>query len=280
MGAVYQATDARLKREVAIKIMLNNLFGNDKALQRFHREAEVSARLEHPNIVRIYDFGAVGTSGAYLVMEYLKGITGRHAIARDECIAPAVVARWMDGLLAGLELAHAAGVVHRDLKPENLLLVQDGEDGEQVKILDFGLAKVKLLHIAEAEQLTVAGVTMGTLGYMSPEQVAGGDVDLRTDIYAIGTIVIEMLTGSIPAEDEDPESMLTDAVEGDVETLATVLRTARAHQKAHRYASAGDLRKELAKALSNVRAPDYVMDRATLLRRLGVDPSLPSKTAV
>jgi serine/threonine protein kinase len=162
--------------------------------------------------------------------------------------------------------------VHRDLKPENLLLVQDGEGGEQVKILDFGLAKVTLLQIAQAEQLTVPGVTMGTLGYMSPEQVAGGDVDQRTDIYAIGTIVIEMLTGSIPTEDDDLERMLAEALEGDVEQLATVLRTARAHQRAHRYDSAGDLRQALAKALTDVRVPVFAVDTATLLRRLGVDP--------
>ena len=273
MGAVYQATDTRLKREVAIKVMLSDLFGNEHALQRFQREAEVSARLEHPNIVRIYDFGAVGTNGAYLVMEFLRGITARRAIARDEKIPPGVVGRWMEALLAGLEVAHETGVVHRDLKPENLLLINEGESGEQIKILDFGLAKVKLLHIAEAEQLTVPGMTMGTLGYMSPEQVMGGDVDHRSDIYAVGTMALEMLLGGIPSEDEDLERLLAEAFQGEVAQLGAVLRTARAQQRSQRYTSAGDLRRALTRALAQVRVRDVVIDRRAMLRRLGVEPS-------
>jgi hypothetical protein len=280
MGAVYQATDLRLKRDVAIKIMLNDLFGNDKALQRFEREAEISARLAHPNIVRIYDFGAVGTSGAYLVMEYLKGVTAREAIARDRRIAPEIAAQWITQLLAGIEAAHAAGVVHRDLKPENMLLVENENGDEVVKLLDFGLAKVKLLHIAEAERLTVPGMTMGTLGYMSPEQVAGGEVDQRTDIYAIGTIAIEMLAGRIPTDDESVEEVLAEAIEGDIEALAAVLSMARASQRSQRYASASELRRDLTAGLTAVRSREYAIDTAMLLRRLGVAPSSPSRTAV
>jgi eukaryotic-like serine/threonine-protein kinase len=281
MGAVYQATDVRLKRDVAIKIMLNDLFGNENALQRFRREAEISARLEHPNIVRIYDFGAVGTLGAYLVMEFLKGSSARQELQRDGCFPPDVVARWTDGVLAGVEAAHASGVVHRDLKPENLLLIRDATGSERIKILDFGLAKVTLLRIAEAEQLTIPGVIMGTMGYMSPEQVNGGEVDGRADVYAVGTIVLEMLTGGLPKDsDDDIDSMLSEVLDGDVDQLASVLSRARAPHKSDRYATAADFRGALAGALRNVGVRDFVIDRAMLLQRLGVNSGMASKAAV
>jgi hypothetical protein len=277
MGAVYQATDILLKREVAVKIMLNDLFGNDKALQRFQREAEISARLVHPSIVRIYDFGGVGAAGAYLVMEFLKGITARQALAERGLIRPVTVAQWMDQLLAGIEWAHAAGVVHRDLKPENLLLIEE-QGSERIKILDFGLAKVKLLQIAEAEQLTVPGVTMGTVGYMSPEQVAGGDVDQRADIYAVGTIVFEMLTGNLPGDDEDLEEALAENLAGDIGQLAAALRSTRARNRAERPASAAELRATLMRALDSVRPSGFVVDAAALFKCLGVDAPEHSRT--
>lgn len=255
MGVVYRATDVRLKRPVAIKIMLNELFGNDKALQRFQREAEASARLAHPNIVRIYDFGSIGTLGAYLVMEYLQGKTVREVVKAGHRVSPSRLAPWADQLLDGVESAHAAGVVHRDLKPENLLLAGAVGEPEVMKILDFGLAKVKMLNIAEAERLTVTGVTMGTLGYMSPEQFAGGEVDHRSDIYAIGTILLELLANRLPVQDEDPQSLLEEGMDGDVQPLADVFRRCRAGNKHDRYASINDLRRDLDRALAAERVP-------------------------
>jgi eukaryotic-like serine/threonine-protein kinase len=255
MGVVYRATDIRLKRPVAIKIMLNELFGNDKALQRFQREAEASARLAHPNIVRIYDFGSIGTLGAYLVMEYLEGKTVREVVKAGHRISPSRLAPWADQLLDGVESAHAAGVVHRDLKPENLLLAGGVGEPEVMKILDFGLAKVKMLNIAEAERLTVTGVTMGTLGYMSPEQFAGGEVDHRSDIFAIGTILLELLANRLPGQDEDPQRVLEEGLDGDVQPLADVFRKCRAWCKTDRYASVRDLRHDLDRAFAADRVP-------------------------
>jgi eukaryotic-like serine/threonine-protein kinase len=255
MGVVYRATDVRLKRPVAIKIMLNELFGNDNALHRFQREAEASARLAHPNIVRIYDFGSIGTLGAYLVMEYLEGRTVRDVIKAGYRVSPSKLAPWADQLLDGVESAHAAGVVHRDLKPENLLLAGGVGEPEVMKILDFGLAKVKMLNIAEAERLTITGVTMGTMGYMSPEQFAGGEVDHRSDIFAIGTILLELLANRLPNQDEDPQAVLEEGLDGDVQPLADVFRKCRAWCKTDRYASVGDLRRDLGRALVVDRVP-------------------------
>jgi serine/threonine-protein kinase len=235
--------------------MLNELFGNDNALHRFQREAEASARLAHPNIVRIYDFGSIGTLGAYLVMEYLEGRTVRDVIKAGYRVSPSKLAPWADQLLDGVESAHAAGVVHRDLKPENLLLAGGVGEPEVMKILDFGLAKVKMLNIAEAERLTITGVTMGTMGYMSPEQFAGGEVDHRSDIFAIGTILLELLANRLPNQDEDPQAVLEEGLDGDVQPLADVFRKCRAWCKTDRYASVGDLRRDLGRALVVDRVP-------------------------
>ena len=138
MGAVYDATDLRLNRNVALKVMVGSLFGNHAALRRFDREARATASLVHPNIVAIHDYGTVGSDGAYLVMERVAGATWRSELDKRGALAPETAARWFDQLLSGLEAAHTAGIVHRDLKPDNVLV-----DNDQIKILDFGLAKMR-----------------------------------------------------------------------------------------------------------------------------------------
>ncbi|HYL37796.1 MAG TPA: protein kinase [Bryobacteraceae bacterium] len=192
MGAVYQAQDLRLGRAVALKVMTGAWFGNAAAIRRFAREARASARLDHPNIVRVHDCGELGTSGAYLVMEFVTGATWRANLRRMGAFPPLVCAELMDQLLAGVEAAHRAHIIHRDLKPDNILIA-----GGTVKILDFGLAKVRETELADQKSLTVAGAVVGTLGYMSPEQLMGEEVDERTDIYALGVIAFEALTGEL-----------------------------------------------------------------------------------
>ena len=197
MGAVYRATDLRLGRPVAVKLMVGSLFGNQAALRRFDREARAAARLSHPNIVAIHDFGSVGSDGAYLVMEMIEGMTLR-AELRAGPLEPKVAAVRFHDLLEGLGAAHAAGVVHRDLKPENLIVAKLGGGGELLKILDFGLAKVMTAQGSDSASLTMAGAVVGTMGYMSPEQLLGEEVDERTDTFSTGVLVIESLTGRRP----------------------------------------------------------------------------------
>jgi hypothetical protein len=192
MGAVYQAHDLRLDRTVALKVMTGAAFGNAAAIRRFTREARASARLDHPNIVRVHDCGELGASGAYLVMEFVSGATWRTNLRRQGSFPPLIAADLLDQLLAGVEAAHRAGIVHRDLKPDNILIASGA-----VKILDFGLAKVREAEISDLKSLTVAGTVVGTLGYMSPEQLMGEDVDERTDVYALGVIALESLTGEL-----------------------------------------------------------------------------------
>ena len=251
MGLVYRATDIRLKRTVALKIMLTELFGNERALHRFEREAEASARLSHPNIVRVYDSGSVGTLGAYLVMEFLEGETLREVMDRSWRITPAQIISWIEQLMSGMESAHASGIVHRDLKPENLLMTH--ESGHEVlKIVDFGLAKMKMLNVAQLERLTATGVTVGTVGYMPPEQFSGGEVDARADIFAIGTILLELLAGRLPEPGDDIEVMIGAAAGAGARELAGAVRIARAPFKDDRYSSISEMRAALAKPFAGM----------------------------
>jgi serine/threonine protein kinase/Tol biopolymer transport system component len=194
MGEVWKARDTRLNRDVAIKVLPEKVAGDPEALARFEREAKAVAALSHPNVLGIFDIGRDGAT-AYAVTELLVGQTLRERLAEG----PLPQRKALEYALQaahGLAAAHEKGVVHRDLKPENLFVTSDG----RVKILDFGLAKVM---VAEAENtrsptalaVTEPGTVMGTVGYMSPEQVRGKALDARSDIFSLGSILYEMLTG-------------------------------------------------------------------------------------
>ncbi len=253
MGAVYQAQDLRLDRTVALKVMTGATFGNAAAIRRFTREARASARLDHPNIVRVHDCGELGASGAYLVMEYVTGATWRAHLRRAGNFQPLIATGVLDQLMAGVEAAHRAGIVHRDLKPDNILIA-----GGAVKILDFGLAKMRETELGDAKSLTVAGTVVGTLGYMSPEQLMGEEVDERTDVYALGVIAFESLTGELNLRGrgfhEQIERALTErfqfeAVTGQHRQVADVLSGAMAAQREDRTESVTRLRSLLHAAL-------------------------------
>jgi serine/threonine-protein kinase len=154
--------------------------------------------LDHPNIVRVYDYGPLGEDSAYLVMEHVQGVTWADEIDRLGSFPLPLAAEALDQVLEGVEAAHAAGILHRDLKPSNLMLRRPAEGGPlQVKILDFGLAKVRELAFADPKSLTAEGVTLGTIGYMAPEQLLGEEVDERADVYSLGVIALETLTGRL-----------------------------------------------------------------------------------
>ena len=194
MGEVYKAKDTRLGRDVAVKVLPESLAGNSDALARFEREAKAVAALSHPNILAIHDFGSEN-GVAYAAMELLEGATLRQRL-EGGALPPRKAIEVALQIARGLAAAHAKGIVHRDLKPENVFVLADGH----VKILDFGLAKVERPEKAETSAPTMAaqtepGAVMGTVGYMSPEQVRGAVVDQRTDIFSFGAILYEMLSG-------------------------------------------------------------------------------------
>ena len=203
MGALYRAHDTTLDRSVAVKVLNPALVAEPTVAQRFDREALAVSRLDHPNCVRVFDAGAMPDGGKYIVMQLLEGRELRHVIAEGP-IAPARAVDLAMQVLRGLEHAHRRGLVHRDLKPENVFVVVDDDGREVVKLVDFGI--VKLLS-GDDQKLTRAGLVFGTPRYMSPEQVTGGKIDERADLYAVGVLLFEMLTGA-PPFDADQAGML------------------------------------------------------------------------
>ena len=193
MATVYLATDLRLERPVAVKIMHDHLADDTAFRSRFIQEARSAARLAHPNVVSVFDQGQ-DSEMAYLVMEYLPGITLRDLLKDYGNLTPEQTLDIMDAVLRGLAAAHEAGIVHRDLKPENVLLADDG----RIKIGDFGLARATTANTASGQAL------LGTIAYLSPELLTRGVADARSDIYAAGIMMFEMLTGEQPFKGEQP----------------------------------------------------------------------------
>ncbi len=195
MGAVFRARDVRLDRDVAIKIVRADLLGSSEARARFRREAQIVARLQHPAIVSVFDYGTLPDGAAYLVMEFVKGEDLRALLKRERRIdAPRLVSLIRE-VAGGVQAAHEAGVLHRDLKPENVLLPASGVGP---KVLDFGVAKVSAPVTDEVTTLTGHATIVGTPAYMAPEQLRGGQVDARVDVFSLGVMSFEALTGTLP----------------------------------------------------------------------------------
>lgn len=193
MATVYVATDLRLERRVALKVMHGHLSDDTVFQSRFIQEARAAARLADPNVVNVFDQGQDGEM-AYLVMEYLPGITMRELLREQRRLTIPQTITIMDAVLSGLAAAHRAGIVHRDVKPENVLLAEDG----RIKIGDFGLARATSANTATGQML------LGTIAYLAPELVTRGTADARSDIYALGIMLYEMLVGEQPYKGEQP----------------------------------------------------------------------------
>jgi eukaryotic-like serine/threonine-protein kinase len=190
MAVVELARDTQLNRPVAIKVLAEALREADDFRERFVREARLAGRLSHPNVVRVFDAGE-HDGCPYIVMEYVPGETLAQLLARRRKLVPTEVVGLGTQACAGLEHAHANGLVHRDLKPQNLILREDGV----LKIADFGIA-----HAAETARLTQQGAILGTAAYLAPEQATGGEVTGATDLYSLGAVLYELLTGRTPYE--------------------------------------------------------------------------------
>ncbi|MCC7294287.1 MAG: protein kinase [Acidobacteria bacterium] len=194
MGRVYRAYDRQLKEDVALKLLKPEISFNEKAVERFRNELKFARRIAHPRVCRMYDLGESGLAH-YLTMEYVEGEDLKAFIRRSDHLTTAKALDIGRQIAEGLEEAHRLGVVHRDLKPQNVMIDREGK----AKIMDFGLAR-----ISETEGLTGSGLMLGTPEYMSPEQVDLTDVDGRVDIYALGIILYEMVTGHVPFKGETP----------------------------------------------------------------------------
>ena len=206
MATVYLAMDTRLEREVALKVMHAELARDDDFVRRFIGEAKSVARLSHQNVVAVFDQGADGRF-LYLAMEYVPGRTLKEMLRERGRFAPAAALEIMTGVLDGLAAAHASGIVHRDVKPENVLLTADG----RVKVADFGLARAQA-----AAAHTRAGLLIGTVAYLPPEQVTGEAIGPRSDVYSAGVMLFELLTGRQPFTGDNPLAIAYQHVNQDV----------------------------------------------------------------
>ena len=194
MASVFLAEDQRLDRTVAVKVMHQDLGDEDAFLQRFNREAKAAAKLNHRGVVSVFDQGTDGDV-TYLVMEYVPGSTLREVMRNESPMAPERSLEFLAGVLVALSAAHAAGIIHRDIKPENVLITPDGD----VKVADFGLARA-----ISANTQSNDGTVMGTVSYLAPEIVSNQSADARSDVYACGAMLYEMLTGAKPHSGDTP----------------------------------------------------------------------------
>jgi serine/threonine protein kinase len=246
MGTVYEAIQLRLDRRVAVKIMRSGLAENPEALSRFRREAKVLSRLGHPHVVQLLDVGAVASDHPYLVTEYLEGEDLQHRIDRVGRLPLGTALSIFRQVAAALAAIHAQAIVHRDLKPANIFLLDVKGSADFVKVIDFGISKVKTSHT----DLTRPASLMGTPEYMAPEQASGRieDVDHRSDQWGLACLVWHVLTGSPPFTggalnelldrviNDDPPSLLA-ATPGLPPDLERVLRRALAKRQSQRFAT-------------------------------------------
>jgi len=212
MATVYLALDRRLDREVALKVMHSHLADDQQFTARFIREARSAARLSHPGVVAVFDQGE-DDGLLYLAMEYLQGRTLRQVLGELGVLTPGEALDVVEPALEALAAAHAAGIVHRDVKPENVILTDDG----RVKVADFGLAR------AASALTSTSGVLMGTAAYMAPELIADGVTDARGDVYAVGVMIFEMITGRQPFSGDVPLRVAYRHVHEDVPAPSSVI---------------------------------------------------------
>ncbi|MBL8197122.1 MAG: serine/threonine protein kinase, partial [Blastocatellia bacterium] len=196
MGSVYAGKHVQLGRAIAVKVMNADTVSDETAVARFIREAKTAAKLDHANAVTIHDFGSTSNGGAFIVMEYISGQSLRKYLSKHGALSLKQTLAWFMPICEVIEAAHQRGIIHRDLKPENIMLKEIGEE-IVIKVVDFGLAKL-VTNTDASQKLTKTGEFMGTPQYMAPEVYDGEAADHRTDIYALGIILYEMISGKIP----------------------------------------------------------------------------------
>jgi serine/threonine-protein kinase len=271
MGTVYLARHVRLPQRVAIKVLRRELLRDPAALARFTREAANASRVGHDRVARVYDFGETSAGVVYLAMEYVPGKTLTALLREGGPLGPARAATLVRQIAEALDAAHRMQVVHRDLKPDNVMVIRDADGTERVKVVDFGIAKAAggaADDAADAPALTRTGFVIGTPEFVSPEQLLGGSVDARSDIYALALVAYECLTADSPFPRETPDRGMLARLTTPPRPLAAVRPAVRwpaevqavldrglARDPADRFATAGAFARALGAAVDAWRAP-------------------------
>jgi serine/threonine-protein kinase len=250
MSTVLVAVDRRLERQVAVKLLAEHLADDSQFISRFRREALAAAKLVHPNIVQVFDFGLDEPSGRYyIVMEYIRGRSGAEILREETRLGVPDTLELVDGACRGLAHAHRMGVVHRDVKPGNILRSDEGS----VKLADFGIAKAM---VGQTSQITQAGSVLGTAAYLAPEQATGGEVGPPADLYGLGVVTYQLLAGRLPydaasltqlamMQERQQPPRLDDLTRDVPAALAYAVERALAIDPRQRYASAEEMRAAL-----------------------------------
>jgi eukaryotic-like serine/threonine-protein kinase len=271
MGTVYEARHERLGTRVALKFLHEDLAERPGLSERFLQEAKLAATIVSPHVVRVTDMDTMPGGPPYLVMDFVTGESLEHLLEREKKLAPERAVAFALQIVSGLEAAHAIGAVHRDLKPGNVLVTPAAE-GPRLMLIDFGIAKLR--DPSGGRGITRTGVVLGTPEYMPPEQLfAASDVDARADIYALGVMLFEMLSGHRPAEGDSAEAIVGKVLSGDVLSLATlepslpaalveVVRRATAGDRDARYPSVSAVRGALEGALRRESRPPTTISDA------------------
>jgi len=275
MGAVYLGKHVKMGRQSAIKVMTQAMVNDPEAIARFNREAANAARITHPNVCAIYDFGETQDGLIYLAMEFIRGESLSDLLRREGALAPQRATSILRQTADALQAAHDLGIVHRDLKPDNIMITRGRGDADVVKVVDFGIAKA--MTGEEGQKVTKTGLVVGTPEYMSPEQLSGDVLDGRSDLYSLALVYFRMLTGILPFQaDSAQETMikrltddpmrLNDARDAGFPTrLQEVLDRALARMPGDRYGSAAEFADDAEAAVSGIAAAPAGDDGATQL---------------
>jgi serine/threonine protein kinase len=250
MGAVFRGRDVLQRRDVAIKVLHPDFSRDPELSRRFDREAKSAQRLSHPNCIQIIEFGSTADGMKYLVMQLLEGTELQNIV--DGAVEPARAVDLILQVLRGLEHAHAQGVIHRDLKPQNIFVTREADGSQVFKLVDFGIAKIVTGDGAH-EQMTRAGMVFGTPQYMSPEQALGVEIDARADLYAVGVLLYQLVTGRLPFNSDDPVALIRMQVSTEPpqlpnavpQELTAIIMRLLAKQKDQRYPDARTVRMAL-----------------------------------
>ena len=218
MGAIYHGEHIELGRKVAVKVLSEQCALNEQAVKRFHSEARASSVIDHPNVVDILDLGRLESGEPYLVMELLEGEDLADVIAREAPMSLTRVVELLDPIAHALDAVHREGVLHRDIKPANIFVTTAPDGSQHPKLLDFGLATLR--ESPSDDELTREGIVVGTPHYLSPEAAEGEAVDERADVYSLGVVAFEMLTGLRPIEGDEAASLLYAKVRAPAPTLS------------------------------------------------------------